>query len=136
MLPASSWQACPGRGWGSAHPPPSCSKSHLEKQVSVRQEIQESFHSHKSIAEKSHKSIFIDSHKGASFTRSYQSCPRRQIVYPCFRQRVANGKTSSSEIRLFHCHNNFFPSGCRMTHKCRNLGKKWRVWVLVVGRRE
>ena len=35
-----------------------------KSKVSVRQEIQESFHSHKSIAEKSHKSIFIDSHKG------------------------------------------------------------------------
>ena len=30
LLPASSWQACPVRGWGSAHPPPSCSTSHLK----------------------------------------------------------------------------------------------------------
>ena len=30
LLPASSWQACPVRGWGSAPPPPSCSTSHLK----------------------------------------------------------------------------------------------------------
>ena len=61
LLPASSWQACPVRGWGSAPPPPSCSTSHLKcilRQPGNTKAVFPQIH-----CCNSHKSIFTDSHK-------------------------------------------------------------------------
>ena len=66
---------------------------------------------------------------GGCFTRSYPCCPccwtscPRQIVYPCFRRRVANEQTISSEIRLSPILSRYLSFCDRgMTHNSRNLG--------------
>ena len=131
ILPGSSWQACPARGWGSARPPPSCWTSHLKCNPTSARKYNETFVPTNPLLQLSqiHFQRFSQSQvSGGCFTRSYPcpccwtSCPR-QIVYPCFRQRVANRQTTSSEIRLSPILSQYL-SFCviRMTHNSRNLG--------------